>query len=253
MEHQDDLLKEIKILYVEDDPTTAEELSRFLKRRAGRVHVANDGEEALKIFSQDPPDIIIADLFLPKLGGVEMVRRIREDGHQTPVIIISAVDDSNVILSAVDTGILKYHLKPIDTEELLRELNELAEKIIDVDKVPAEARFPNKKELENQIKKEFSALVKNHTGKGPRDVSVFITGGVVEITCWEVLTVYEKTLLDNYQNIVIIEQNRRLFYRIMDPRISQMMEDILHVSISLMETQVSPKEDRDKLIFRIGT
>ncbi len=151
---------------MEDDPTTAEELSRFLKRRAGRVHVANDGEEALKIFAQDPPDIIIADLFLPKLGGWKWSKNQRRRPPNLPVIIISAVDDSNVILSAVDTGILKYHLKPIDTEELLRELNELAEKIIDVDKVPAEARFPNKKELENQIKKEiFACAGKESYGK----------------------------------------------------------------------------------------
>ncbi|MGI6258065.1 MAG: Na-translocating system protein MpsC family protein [Anaerovoracaceae bacterium] len=250
---QDDLLKEIKILYVEDDPMTAEELSRFLKRRAGRVNVAYDGMEALEMFAQDPPDIIIADLFLPKLSGVDMVRKIREQGHQTPVIIISAVDDSNVILSAVDTGILKYHLKPIDTDELLRELNQLAEKILSEEKAPTEVRFSNKKELEGQIKKKFSALLKSYTGKGPKDVSVLIAAGCVEIISTEILTVYEKTLLDNYQNIVIIEQNRRLFYQIMEPRISRILEDILHAPVSLVETQVSPRDDRNKLIFRIET
>lgn len=249
---QNDLLKELKILYVEDDPNTAEELGRFLKRRAGRVYMASDGQEALDLFFRDPPDIIIADLFLPKVSGVEMVRKVREKGHETPVIIISAVDDPGVILSAVDTGILKYHLKPIDTNELLRELNELAAKILDTKELSAEPRFPNKKELENNIKKEFSAFIKHHTGKGPRNVSAFITGGHLEIFCSEVLTIYEKTLLDNYQNVAIIEQNRRLFYRITRPKIFQMLGETLHTPVSLVEVQVSPQGDYDKLIFKIG-
>ena len=68
MEHHEEILKEIKILYVEDDCATAEELGQFLKRRAGRVYIANDGEEGLDLFEKHTPDIIIADLFLPKLG-----------------------------------------------------------------------------------------------------------------------------------------------------------------------------------------
>ena len=88
-------------------------------------------------------------------------------------------------------------------------------------------------------------------GKGPKDVSVFIAAGCVEIISTEILTVYEKTLLDNYQNIVIIEQDRRLFYQIMEPRISRIIEDILHAPVSLVETRVSPRDDRNKLVFRI--
>ena len=119
---QEHTLKELKVLYVEDDQATAEELSQFLKRRVGKVYVARDGQQGLELFEENKPDIIIADLFLPKIGGIEMVKAIRSKGFETPVIITSAVSDSNVILSAVDAGILKYLLKPIRTTELLREL-----------------------------------------------------------------------------------------------------------------------------------
>lgn len=252
METQGDILREIKILYVEDDLATAEELGQFLKRRAGCVYVAHDGQEGLEMFEEYAPDIIIADLFLPKIGGVEMVKKIREMGHRTPVIITSAVNDSNVILRAVDVGILKYLLKPIKTTELLKELNDLAEKIAESESRSKEFFFCNKRELEGRIKKEFSAFLKNFTGKGPKDVVVFISNGVVEVCSSEVMTIYEKTLLDSSHNFAIIEQNRRLFYQITESQISHIMEDILHREVHLTKIEINLKQDRNKLIFRIG-
>lgn len=146
---QENTLKEMKVLYVEDDQSTAEELSQFLKRRVGKVYLANDGQQGLELFEEHRPDIIIADLFLPKIGGIEMVKAIRQKGFKTPVIITSAVSDSNVILSAVDAGILKYLLKPIRTTELLKELTELAEKLSETASRSSDYFFPNKKELES--------------------------------------------------------------------------------------------------------
>jgi YesN/AraC family two-component response regulator len=252
MEIHEEALKEMKILYMEDDPITAEELGQFLKRRAGRVYIANNGVEGLKLFHEHNPDIIIADLFLPIMGGVEMVKTIREEGFQTPVIITSAVSDSNVILSAVDTGILKYLLKPIHTTELLKELSELAERLTENASQGAHHSFPNKKELESRIKKEFSAMLKSYTGKGPKDVTVFISSGTLEICATEIMTPYEKTLLDNFHNLAIINQNRRLFYQIMETRFSAVIGEILNRDVHLTETDINLKEDRSKLIFRIG-
>lgn len=252
METHEEKLKEMKILYVEDDPITAEELGQFLKRRAGRVYTANDGVEGLKLFHEHNPDIIIADLFLPKMGGVEMVKCIRKEGFQTPVIITSAASDSNVILSAVDAGILKYLLKPIHPSELLKELIGLAEKITEDTAQGIDCFFPNKKELESHIKKEFSAMIKASTGKGPKDVMVFISHGALEICATEIMTPYEKTLLDNFHNFAIIEQNRRLYYQIMEIRFSEMIRQILKRNVHLTETEINLKQDRNKLIFRIG-
>lgn len=251
MENHEEMLKEMKILYVEDNLTTAEELGQFLKRRVGRVLVGHDGHEGLALFEKHAPDIIIADLFLPKMGGIEMVKKIREMGFDTPVIITSAISDAQVILSAVDAGIIKYILKPIRTEELLKELRELAEKRINTSR-PQEYFFPNKKELESHIKKEFSALLKSFSGKGPRDVTVFISNGVVEISCFEVMTIYEKTLLDNFQNFVIIEQNRRMFYQVMESRISEAIREVLHRDVLMTEVDINLKKDCNKLIFQIG-
>ncbi|MGI6731666.1 MAG: Na-translocating system protein MpsC family protein [Anaerovoracaceae bacterium] len=251
MEHHEEILKEIKILYVEDDCATAEELGQFLKRRAGRVYIANDGEEGLDLFEKHTPDIIIADLFLPKLGGIEMVERIRKMGHETPVIITSAISDSNVILSAVDAGIVKYLLKPIRTTELLNELVGAAEKLMQTTPHAVESLFPNKKELEGKIKKEVSAILKTYTGKGPRDVNVFISSGTVEIYCCQVLTVYEKTLLENYQNIAIIEQNRRLFYQVMDSRLVKVIQQVLGRDVHMTELEINIKQDYNRLIFQM--
>lgn len=251
MEAKEEILKEIKILYVEDNLTTAEELGYFLKRRAGKVYIAHDGQAGLDLFEKHSPDIIIVDLFLPVMSGIEMIKRIRQINEKTPIIITSAVDDSGVILSAIDIGIHKYVLKPINTSELLNELLLLGQKILVEIEAPKQEVTFNKKELESQIKKEFSSIMKNLTGKGPKEVIVFITRGNVEIYCTEVMTNYEKTLLDNCRNIAIIEQNRRLFYRIVEPKISGLINDLLKKRVHLAEMEINLRNDCNKLIFRI--
>lgn len=251
MERREEILKEIKILYVEDDLTTAEELGYFLKRRAGKVYVAHDGQAGLDLYEKHSPDIIIVDLFLPVMSGIEMIKRVRQSDEKTPIIITSAVDDSGVILSAIDLGIHKYVLKPINTGELLNELSLLGEKIFLERKGPKEAVDYNKKEVESQIKKEFSSIMKNLTGKGPKEVVVFITRGNVEIYCTEAMTNYEKTLLDNFRNIAIIEQNRRLFYRIVEPKISELIKGLIKKRVHLAEMEINLRNDCNKLIFRI--
>ena len=66
-----------QVLIVEDDPTVAEVLSRFLRREGYRVEVANDGLVGLQRALSDPPDLVILDLMLPGLGGLEVCRRLR--------------------------------------------------------------------------------------------------------------------------------------------------------------------------------
>ena len=72
------LLKNIKILYVEDDEQAREELQDVLKRRAGKVMIAENGKQGLELYRDFLPDIILADLYMPEMDGIEMIRRIRD-------------------------------------------------------------------------------------------------------------------------------------------------------------------------------
>lgn len=246
------LLQNMKILYVEDDIQAREELSDVLKRRAGRVFVGENGRKGLELYQDFLPDIILADLYMPEMDGIEMIQEIRKLKGNPAVIIISAVDDVDTILHAVDVGIDKYILKPVNLRELLDALAELAE-IIQSRRHPSLSPLPeNKKQIEGEIKKEFAAFLKSSTGKGPRDVNVFIHDNQIEILVSEVLTVFEKNLLDNYQNIAIIKHIRELFFSVKEKEVCQLITSVLGREVRMKEVLVNVEKDRNKLIFTMG-
>lgn len=245
-------LSKVKVLYVEDDDNARDALASMLKRRVGRLFTAKNGAEGLELYRTYEPEIIIADLFMPEMGGVDMIRRIRADGNKPFVIITTAVSDSKVILDAVDVGIDKYIVKPLDLPDLMEELtlmaNEAEKRSAAGNPLPVTV-LSHKKEFEASIKKDFSAFLKTFTGKGPMDVKVLITDSSLELTAIGVLTPYEKTLLDNFQNIAIIKQNRQLFFSIKGPEISRLIADCLNMDVEVSEITIDPRKDINKLTF----
>lgn len=250
--HETTPLEKVKVLYVEDDDNAREALASMLKRRVGRLFTAKNGVEGLELFYTFQPEIIIADLFMPNMGGIEMIRQIKASGYKPFVIITTAVSESNVILDAVDVGIDKYIVKPLDLPALMDELLLMA---AEVGKSPgADYTLPftvlsHKKEFEAAIKKEFSSFLKASTGKGPLDVKVLISDNCLELTAVGVLTPYEKTLLDNFQNIAIIKQNRQLFFTIKGEELRRLIADCLNMDVEVSEIAIDVKRDMNKLIF----
>ena len=207
----DEILKNMKVLYVEDDEAAREELADVLKRRVGKVLVGENGQRGLELYEDFRPDIIIADFYMPELDGIEMLKQLREQGSEARAVVVSAVSDVNIVLSAIDVGIDKYVLKPVNVQELLKVMEDQARAIYEK-KRKSDAVLPeNKKKIEDEIKREFSSLLKTMTGKGPRNVSVFMNSDTIELVAAEVLTVL-KNLLDNFQNIAIIRYIRELFF-----------------------------------------
>lgn len=248
---QVDYLKQVKVLYVEDEDETRAELYEFLKRRVGKIYVAEDGAAGLEMYRENSPDIIIADLFMPRLSGVDMVRKIKKEGHNPGVIITSAIDDVNVILRAVDVGIDKYIIKPIDINQLLEALAPLASKIVEERKEIPAMSVDYKKKLEDEIKKVFAGFLKSSTGKGPKDVSVFLSEHAVEVTAYDVLTAYEKSILENSQNSVVIKQNRDLFYHAKAPDICKLIEGILERKVKLEKVCTDVEKGVNKIMISI--
>lgn len=245
-----ELLKSMKILYVEDDAQAREELQDVLKRRAGKLMTAENGLLGLELYPDFLPDIILADLYMPKMDGIEMIRRIRQlDKGNPSVIVISAVNDVDTVLSAVDAGIDKYLLKPVNLSELLQALAELASTIHSKHRATSAVLPENKKQLEAEIKKQFAAFIKTTTGKGPRDIDVFIHDEQVEIMAAEIFTIFEKNILDNYQNIVIIKHIRELFYSVKEEEICQLIQSVIGRQVQLKEVLINVEKDRNKLIF----
>ncbi|MEL7657356.1 MAG: response regulator, partial [Bacillota bacterium] len=122
-------LKNLRVLYVEDDEATREALSKFLNRRAGKLHVASDGEEGIRKFNECKPNLLIVDLIMPGMSGLEMIGEIRKQNKECRILITSTINEINTVIEAVDLGIDHYIIKPIDMEDLERKLEGVSEGI----------------------------------------------------------------------------------------------------------------------------
>jgi diguanylate cyclase (GGDEF)-like protein len=106
------------ILCVEDDRATRALIVHILGKRFSRILVAKDGAEGLEIFKRHRPPIVVTDIDMPEMNGIDMARAIRVEEPNTQIIVITASGESAAILAAVDVGIIDYVLKPIATERL---------------------------------------------------------------------------------------------------------------------------------------
>jgi len=111
------------ILFIEDEVTIRENYVRFLKRYFENVYEANDGEEALSIYNKEKIDIMIIDINLPKLNGIDFLKIVRENNHTIKAIMLTANSDVDTLLSAIDLKLSQYLVKPITRDELKTALN----------------------------------------------------------------------------------------------------------------------------------
>ncbi len=111
---------EMRVLVVEDEKRLAENVARSLRENTScAVDVAYDGEEGLFMAESSPYDLIVLDLMLPKLPGLDLLRRLRKNGHKIPVLILTAKDEKDSVVTLLNAGADDYLAKPFDLGELL--------------------------------------------------------------------------------------------------------------------------------------
>ncbi len=110
-------MSDVRILVVDDEVQITRVLRRGLASRGYEVQAAADGEEALAVFHQWKPDLIITDLSMPGMGGLELCRRIRKLSA-VPILVLSIKGEERVKVEALDTGADDYITKPFGIEEL---------------------------------------------------------------------------------------------------------------------------------------
>ena len=131
---QKELLKDLRILYVEDDEDVRRNAVEYLRRIAKEVLEAADGKEAIKVWSDERPDIIITDISMPRLNGLDMASYIRSKDKDVQIIIATAYTDTDYLMQAVELNLVKYLVKPITKEKLLSALQQSIEKTQDLNK-----------------------------------------------------------------------------------------------------------------------
>ena len=106
------------ILYVDDNEFIREEAVEYLSLIYKNVLEANNGQEALEIYAHSSPDIIISDIEMPIINGLQMIKAIRRNDKKIPIIIVTAVMNPEYLLEAIELRLVKYIIKPMTNHKL---------------------------------------------------------------------------------------------------------------------------------------
>jgi DNA-binding response OmpR family regulator len=110
----------MRVLVVEDEKRLAENVARTLRERSScAVDLAHDGSEGLFLAESNPYDLLILDLMLPGLSGLELLKRYRQHGAKSPVLILTARDEKESVIALLNAGADDYICKPFDMGEFI--------------------------------------------------------------------------------------------------------------------------------------
>lgn len=119
-------LKDLKLLIVEDEKKLSTFLKDAISEYFASVTLASNGEEGIKKFNKIHPDVIITDIMMPKMNGLEMALAIKKLNKEAHIIVLSAFSEKEKLLKSIDVGINKYFIKPFDPDELLNYIDKIA-------------------------------------------------------------------------------------------------------------------------------
>jgi len=116
-------VKKFDILFIEDEKAIRDNYVRYLKRYFANVYEAEDGESAYEIYREKKPHVLIVDLSIPKLNGLELLAKIREVDHSVKAIMLTAHTESKYLIEATSLKLTKYLVKPVNKETLKNALD----------------------------------------------------------------------------------------------------------------------------------
>ena len=114
-----------RILFAEDDPGVREALARALRFEGYNVETASDGGEALELVGVNPPDLVVLDVMMPYVDGLDVCRRVREKYRQMPILMLTARHEISDRVAGLDAGADDYLAKPFALDELLARIRAL--------------------------------------------------------------------------------------------------------------------------------
>lgn len=115
----------LTLLYVEDDEDTRKALGEFFQHKVRKLFVAKDAKEALEIFSREKIHFVISDFQMPGMDGNELCGKIKEQNRNVLFVLLTAYNDTKLLINAIDAGVDKFLQKPIDPTKLLNVMDEV--------------------------------------------------------------------------------------------------------------------------------
>jgi DNA-binding response OmpR family regulator len=147
-----------RILVVEDDPGILRTLADNLKYEKYDVVTAMDGEAAYEIRQNQQPDLMVLDLMLPRMSGLELCRKLRTEGDQVPILILTARSEEADRVLGLDFGADDYVTKPFSVPELMARIRALLRRTSSATNLPATLKF-------GQVEVDFKRYVARRRGK----------------------------------------------------------------------------------------
>lgn len=122
-------IKDLKVMLVEDDESISRLLKEAISDSFNTFLIAKDGLDGIAQFKKLKPDIVITDIMMPRMSGLEMAQELRKIDPDIHIIVLSAFSEKEKLLSAIDIGINKYFLKPFDIDEFLDYIQNITPKL----------------------------------------------------------------------------------------------------------------------------
>lgn len=119
MDKDFEILKDYSLLLVEDEPKVLDLIGKLLKRRFKEVFLAEDGEKGVELFREFQPDLVISDIQMPNMNGIEMASHILEIKSKVPIIFTTAFEDQFYYDQAASLNIQFFLKKPVELRKLL--------------------------------------------------------------------------------------------------------------------------------------
>jgi len=119
-----------RVLVVDDDPTVSDVVRRYLEREQFSVQLAGDGQGALDAYERERPDLVVLDLMLPGIDGLEVCRRLRNQDRDLPIIMLTALGEESDRVLGLEIGADDYVTKPFSPRELVLRVQSVLRRIM---------------------------------------------------------------------------------------------------------------------------
>ncbi len=149
-------LKTLTVLYVEDDADTRKQFTDFLSRPVGTLITAVNGLEGLEAFKKHKPDIVVTDILMPQMDGLTMAQHILELAPSVPVIAVTAFEQTDYLMRAINIGIDKYVTKPVNSYLLFESLLYCAHRL----RAELELKLTHQREIQVAWNETLAVLVR---------------------------------------------------------------------------------------------
>ncbi|OHD88507.1 response regulator [Sulfuricurvum sp. RIFCSPLOWO2_12_FULL_43_24] len=151
-------LSEYTLLYAEDENNVQAKMNEYFESYFKAVYSASDGQEALELYNRYMPDVVILDINMPKINGLEVARRIRKEDAGTRIIMLTAHSEKELLLQATEIDMSKYLIKPVSPIDLKQALDKVATELISTPNKSAKNRLEYTIDKEGLIFKSKTLL-----------------------------------------------------------------------------------------------